>query len=131
MMVSTSASTSPTGRPRAPWSSAAPLVDSTMARACSFVNGGTRNATSWNTSVNTPPSPNRMVGPNGCWCDSPRITSATASVTIGCTTTPAIDAPGAAAAARSVSSRYVARTAASGVDADRDEAEIGLVGDLG
>ena len=68
-MVSTSAPTSPSGRPRHRGGVLRPLVDRPW-RGPGPGEGRHANATSWNTS-GTRPSPNRMVGPNGAGSTTP------------------------------------------------------------
>ena len=111
MSTSTTADTLAGLAPRVPASTALTLVSSIIRRASSRSNGGTRMATSSNTSTITPPRPNATAGPNS----SSRLTPTIVSTPLGAvsqTSTPSTCAPFASRAMVRMKSSQHSRTAA-------------------
>ena len=92
------------GRPRAPSSSGAPLIERIICSATSSPNGQRRNTTSFITSTKMPPSPNIAIGPNTGSRWMPRMHS-TPPCSCFATSTPSMRAVGAACLARASSRR--------------------------
>ena len=118
------------GRPRAPSSSGAPLIERIICSATSSPNGQRRNTTSFITSTKMPPRPNIAIGPNTGSRWMPRMHS-TPPCNCFATSTPSMRAVGAARLARASSSGVAVAHRGGIGDIQQHAADLRLVHDVG